>query len=79
MDIYICPSRSTLIARFSGDGQDYSSTDLAHFQTMIRENSLIGSSVSGDEWEMPFREYLMSDKAIPYHKAWLIALQMTPA
>lgn len=80
MDIHICPGGAlgpTLIARHSSDGSDYSSIELAIFQRLIRDNGTIGSSVAGD---MSFRDYLMSDKCSPQHKAWLIALQMwTPA
>ena len=74
MDVYICKSGigQSIIARFSSDGPDYASTDLAIFKRSIAENNQIG----GEGWQMPFRDYLMSDKVIDYHKAWLIALAM---
>ena len=74
MDIYLCPGNGdpSIIARFSSDGPDYASNRVSDFKRSISENNLI----SGDGWQMPFRDYLMSDKAIDYHKAWLIALTM---
>ena len=73
-DVYICQDSGgigpSIIARFGDDGPEYASTPLRIFQRQINENSRIG----GNDWSMPFRDYLFSDKVIPYHKAWMLAL-----
>lgn len=80
MDIYICASGSSrswsLIARHSDRGEDYNSMLLWLFRDLLCMNAPIGSTVPGDTWSMPFRDYIMSDKAAPYFKAWLMVIMM---
>ncbi len=84
MDVHICKGetefQTSIIARFSSDGPDYASSPVSIFKDQIKNNKRIcGNNEDGTAWDMTFHDYLMSDKIIPYHKAWLIALAMTPA
>lgn len=79
LDIYLCRNPgymgTSLIARHGNDPSSYASTPLRLFQSTIGDNQNIGgTNPDGSEWTMTFREYLASDKATRYHKAWLVAL-----
>jgi len=78
MDIYLCKGPDpSIIALFSSKGSDYTSMSLEVFKRQIKTNvNVEGTLQDGTKWNMNFGDYLMSDKVINYHKAWLIGLAM---
>jgi len=78
MDVHVCKGADpSIIARFSSEGSDYASMPLEMYKRQIKQNCTIGgTNDDGTTWTMKFQDYLMSDKVINYHKAWLIGLAM---
>ena len=72
MDVYMCPSSGSIIARFSDDGPDYASTQLSLFFQLI----LGDSKISVNENTIPFRDYVAGEHACEYHRAWLTAIPL---
>jgi hypothetical protein len=75
MDVFTCGN--SILARYGNDGPDYASISIVMFKAMIKNNgSIEGTNDDGTRWQMPFQDYLASDKVIDYHKTWLIALAL---
>lgn len=73
-DVYVCHrvlrNDSTIIARYGNEGHEYFSNDISLFRNQIIKNEYIGGkNDDGSDWMMKFRDYLVSDKVIDYHKA----------
>lgn len=66
----------SLIARYGNEGSEYTSVPPNLFRSWIAMNGILQVGVGYSFQEMRWRDYIVSDKAIPAHRAFLVALVM---